>query len=120
MRAATVRERCPASMRAAPAGTLKDITMAQVMPSRSRMQTAPLLTVLLLLAAMPLVLQAGFVKVWQLQETAAAPVLVVGRVLGVRKVERLPEGSLPWKAETWAMTAEIEVLRSYTNAGEPL
>ena len=93
--------------------------MAQVMPSRPRTQTAPLLTVLLLLV-MPVGVLAGFVKVWQLQETAAAPVLVVGRVLGVQKVERLPEGSLPWKAETWAMTAEIEVLRSYTNSGDPL
>src|ERR1039458_9874764 len=92
--------------------------MAQVMPSRPRTQTAPLLTVLLLLV-MPVGVLAGFVKVWQLQETAAAPVLVVGRVLGVQKVERLPQGSLPWKNETWAMTADVQVLRFFTNSGDP-
>jgi hypothetical protein len=44
--------------------------------------------------------------------------LVVGRVIGVQKEERVPEASLSWKAETWAMTAEVEVLRSYIGSGE--
>jgi len=70
-----------------------------------------LLIVLALLA--PGGLQAGFVKIWQLKEIAAAPVLVVGRVLSVQKGETVPDGSLPWTAETLSMTAEIQVLRSY-------
>jgi hypothetical protein len=76
--------------------------------------------VLLLLTGMPSGVQAGFVKFWQLEETAAAPVLVTGRVLSVERRERVPEGSLPWKVETWAMTAEFQVLRSYTGSGEPI
>jgi hypothetical protein len=74
------------------------------------------LATFLLLA--PSGVEAGFMKVWQLQEMAAAPVLVVGRVINVQKVERVPE-SLAWKVETWSMTAELEVLRSYTSSGEP-
>jgi DnaJ-domain-containing protein 1 len=66
---------------------------------------------MLLLA--PAGVQAGFIKLWQLKETAAAPMLVVGRILSVQKGERVPDGSLPWNAETLAMTAEIQVLRSY-------
>jgi hypothetical protein len=54
-----------------------------------------------------------------LKETADAPVLVVGRVLAVQKGERVADGSLPWKAETWAMTADVQVLRSYA-ASEPV
>lgn len=61
----------------------------------------------------PAGLQAGFMKIWQLKEIAAAPVLVVGRVLSVQKGEAVPDGSLPWTAETLTMTAEIQVLRSY-------
>jgi hypothetical protein len=75
-------------------------------------------TMLLLLA--PASAQAGFIKTWQLKETAEAPVLVVGRVMGVQKVERVPNESLTWKAETWSMTAEFQVLRSYTASHEPL
>ncbi len=74
----------------------------------------------LLLMGMPIAVQAGFIKIWQLKETATAPVLVVGRVLAVNRIERVPEESLPWKAETWAMTAEIQVLRSYTGSGKVL
>ncbi len=70
-----------------------------------------LLVTLMLLA--PASGQAGFIKFWQLKEAAAAPVLVVGRVLSVQKGERVADGSLPWKAETLAMMAEIQVLRSY-------
>jgi hypothetical protein len=74
----------------------------------------------MLVVGMPAVVEAGFIQVWQLKETAAAPVLVVGRVLGVQKGDRAPAGSLPWKAETLAMTAEIQVLRAYTGSGEPI
>src|ERR1700676_5706389 len=76
-----------------------------------------IIATLLLLA--PAGVEAGFLKTWQLKETASAPVLVVGRVVDVQKTERVPDESLPWKAETWAMTAEIQVLRSYISSGEP-
>lgn len=74
----------------------------------------------LLLLPLTLSLDAGFVKEWQLKEIAAAPVLVTGRVLSVHKNERVPEDQLTWKAETWAMTADVEVLRSFTASGMPL
>ncbi|HXB67074.1 MAG TPA: hypothetical protein VNY05_02460 [Candidatus Acidoferrales bacterium] len=88
------------------------------MHHRTRTYVAPFLMAIPLLVGIPASVEAGFLKIWQLKETAAAPVLVVGRVLGVEKRERVPDGSLPWKAETWAMTAEVEVLRSYTGSGE--
>ena len=69
---------------------------------------------------LPLSLQAGFIKEWQLKETASAPVLVTGRILGVHRNERVPEDQLSWKAETWSMTADVEVLRYFTASGMPL
>src|ERR1700733_11101954 len=84
------------------------------------MDTRLRLLVLALLVSMPFCVEAGFIKVWQINETASAPVLVVGRIVNVRKGELVPEGTLPWKAETLAMTAEIQVLRSYSHSGEPL
>ena len=77
------------------------------------------IAVLVVLAAMPASVHAEFIKIWQLKEATAAPVLVVGRVLSVQKGEPVPEGSVPWKAETLAMTAEIQVLRSYPDSVEP-
>ena len=77
------------------------------------------IAVLVVLAAMPASVEAGFIKFWQLKEGSAAPVLVVGRVLSVQKGEPVPEGSVPWKAETLTMTAEIQVLRSYPDSMEP-
>jgi hypothetical protein len=74
----------------------------------------------LLLLLPPLSLHAGFVKEWQLKETASAPVLVTGRVLGVHRNERVPEDQVSWKAETWSMTADVEVLRFFTASGLPL
>jgi len=65
-------------------------------------------------------LHAGFIKEWQLKETASAPVLVAGRILDVHRNERVPEDRLSWKAETWSMTADVEVLRSFTASGMPL
>jgi hypothetical protein len=94
--------------------------MARRRYSRTRTQIAQLPPMLLLLMCMPIGVEAGFVKFWQLNETATAPVLVVGQVVGIQKSERVPGGSLPWKAETWAMTAEFQVLRSYTGSGEPV
>ncbi len=75
-------------------------------------------TRLLLLLPLPLILQAGFVKEWQWTETASAPVLVTGRILDVHRTVRMPEGRLPWKAETWATFADVEVLRSFTAPGK--
>ncbi len=65
-----------------------------------------------LLLLLPLRLRAGFTK--ELKETASAPVLVTGRILGVHRKERAPEDQVSWKAETWATTADVEVLRSFT------
>jgi len=94
--------------------------MTRSVQIRARTHAAHCLILLALMACMPAGVEAGFMKVWQLKEIAAAPVLVVGRVLGVQKGERVPEGSLPWKAETWAMTAELQVLRAYPGAGAPI
>jgi hypothetical protein len=88
------------------------------MQSRARRQIARVVILLLALAAIPAAVEAGSIRFWQLKETAAAPVLVVGRVLSVQKGERVPDGLVSWKAETLAMTAEIQVLRSYRGSGE--
>jgi len=77
------------------------------------------IAVLVVLAAIPAGVEGGPIQFWQLKEAAAAPLLVVGRVLSVQKGEPVPEGSMPWTAETLAMTAEIQVLRSYPDAMEP-
>lgn len=73
-----------------------------------------------LLLLLALGLQAGFLREWQLKETASAPVLVIGRILGVHRNERVPEDQLSWKAETWAMTADVEVLRYFSASRAPL
>jgi hypothetical protein len=75
---------------------------------------------LLLLVSTPAGLEAGFVKVWELKEIASAPVLVVGRIVAVHKGDPVPQESLPWKAETLAMIADVEVLRSWSGSPEPL
>ena len=75
---------------------------------------------LVLLLPLPLTLHAGFLKEWQLKETASAPVLITGRILDVHRNGRVPEDRLSWKAETWSMTADVEVLRSFTASGMPL
>jgi hypothetical protein len=92
--------------------------MAHRMHGRIRKEIARLFTALSLLVCMAMGVDAGFIKVWQLKETATAPVLVVGRVIGVQKEERVPKSSLSWNAETFSMTAEVEVLRSYVGSGE--
>jgi hypothetical protein len=74
------------------------------------------LVVFLVLAAIPSVAKAGQIKFWQLKEAAAAPVLVVGRVLSVQKGEGVADGSVAWTAETLAMTAKVQVLRSYPDS----
>ena len=65
------------------------------------------------LLAIPFAAQAGAVKMWQLKEAAAAPLIVTARVVSVEQYERVPEGALPWQRETWEMTATVEVLRSF-------
>lgn len=82
----------------------------------SKRRSTRALAAFLVLAAIPSGARAGFIKLWQLKEAAAAPVLVVGRVLSVQKGERVPEGSVTWTAETFAMTAKIQVLRSYPDS----
>ncbi len=65
-------------------------------------------------------LHAGFIKVWQLNETETAPVLVTGQVIAVHQGERAVKESAAWNHETWQMTADIRVLRSYSRSGKPL
>ena len=57
--------------------------------------------------------QAGPIRMWRVNEAAAAPLIVTARVVSVEKHERVPDGALPWKEETWEMTADVEVLRSF-------
>jgi hypothetical protein len=73
-----------------------------------------------LLLPLSLTLHAGFLKEWQLKETAAAPVVVTGRILDVHSNGRVPDDQLSWKTETLSMTADVEVLRSFTVSGTPL
>lgn len=75
---------------------------------------------LLLLLPFPLSLRAGFIKEWQVKETASAPVLITGRILAVHQNQRVDEDRLSWKAETWSMTADVEVLRSFQTSPMPL
>jgi hypothetical protein len=65
------------------------------------------------LLAVPFAAQSGAIKMWQVRESAAAPVIVTARVVSVEKHERVPDGALPWKDETWEMTADVEVLRAF-------
>jgi len=58
--------------------------------------------------------------IWQLKDIASAPVLVTSRVIGIHQGERVPDGSLPWKAETLSMTADVETLRSFGGEGTPV
>jgi hypothetical protein len=69
-----------------------------------------------LLLLLPLSLHAGFLKEWQVKETASAPVLVAGRILAVHRNERVPDDQLSWKAETWSMMADVEVLRAFNTS----
>jgi hypothetical protein len=62
--------------------------------------------------------QAGKITVWHLEETAKAPVLAVGRVITLQRGEIVPDSSVPWHKETSAMTASIEILRSYADSGQ--
>ena len=60
-------------------------------------------------------------SVWPLQDVAKkAPVLVVGRVLSVKKVGRNAEASSKGQTDIVDMTAEMEVLRSFTHGGETI
>jgi hypothetical protein len=74
--------------------------------------------VLLLLAASftPLLL-GGPIKEWSISEVERAPVLIVGRVGSVRRDFQVSPNSLSWKAETWAMTTDVEIIRSYSSSG---
>ena len=83
--------------------------------AKSRSARGLLIPILMILP--PLSLHAGYMKEWQLVETASAPVLVTGRILGVHRNGRVPEDQVPWKAETWSMTADVEVLRFFSTSG---
>jgi hypothetical protein len=79
--------------------------------------SAGLIGVLAPLLLLPGSLQAAITTRWRLQDTAKAPVLVVGRVLGVEKGVRDAEVSLKQRRDVFDMTAEIQVLRSFTLGG---
>lgn len=64
-------------------------------------------------------LHSGFIKIWQLNETETAPVLVTGQVISVHEGARAAKESAAWNHETWQMTAGIRVLRSYSRSGRP-
>lgn len=64
--------------------------------------------------------EARPVHPWQLDELAAAPVLVVGQVLAVQKGEPIHDTSFWWSSGSWAMTADVRVLRSYMASGKRL
>jgi hypothetical protein len=72
------------------------------------------------LASITSVLHAGPISIWQLKETIAAPILVTGQVISIQKGDRIPPAELAWQAETYRMTAEVRVLRTYTSSGKPL
>jgi hypothetical protein len=76
-----------------------------------------LLLVLFLWITIPA--QAGPVHVWQLNEITAAPVLMVGEIVSVQKGKPIPGSSFWCSSESWAMTADVRVLRSYTAAWKP-
>lgn len=61
--------------------------------------------------------RAGLTTYWGLQDTAKAPVLVVGRVLSVEKGARDADVSFRQRRDVFDMTAQIEVLRSFTQGG---
>src|SRR5579871_345470 len=86
-------------------------------PTANSRPALRLLIPLMMLLPLPPSMQAGFIKEWQLQETASADVLVTGRILDVHRNERVSEDRVSWQAETWDMTADVEVLRSFTAAG---
>jgi hypothetical protein len=69
---------------------------------------------------LPITLQATLVAYWHLQDTAKAPVLVVGRVLRVEKGQRNADASRKSQTDIFDMTAELDVLRSFTHAGETI
>ena len=65
--------------------------------------------------AIPFVARASGIKVWQIKEAAAAPLIVTARVVSIEQYDRVPDGALPRKGETWEMTADVEVLRAFPN-----
>lgn len=60
---------------------------------------------------------AGSITQWRMTSVERAPVLLVARVDSVRAEFRLPQGATPWRAEIWAMIADLTVLRSFSSAG---
>ena len=77
--------------------------------------------VLVLLAApLPRTLFAGAMKVWGIADLGQAPVLIVGRVVLVRKEFPVAPGSVRSNTETWAMAADVKVIRSCSSSGQVL
>jgi hypothetical protein len=87
---------------------------------RARRTGARWLGVLAPLLLLPAGSQAALGTPWGLQDTAKAPVLVVGRVLNVQRGERDADASRKRQTDIFDMTAEMEVLRSFTHGGETI
>jgi hypothetical protein len=77
-------------------------------------------TAVFALLTIPFAAQAGAIRMWRVKEAAAAPLIVTARVVSAEKYERVPDGVLPWKDETWEMTATVEVLRAFPNPEKQL
>jgi hypothetical protein len=77
-------------------------------------------SLVLALLATPFATQAGAIRIWRVKEAAAAPLIVTARVVTAEKYERVADGALPWKDETWEMTATVEVLRAFPDSARQL
>src|SRR5690349_13177778 len=73
---------------------------------------------LLAVALFPTCLLAGAIREWHITDLEHAPVLVVGRVDVVGNEFQLARDNKTQEPETWAMTSQVEVLRSYSSSGE--
>jgi hypothetical protein len=68
----------------------------------------------LLAALLPSCSLGGSIKKWRLADVERAPVLIVGKIGPVHKEFRVLDSVMPRNPETWAMTAKVAVLRSYS------
>ena len=89
------------------------------MPHSRAFRIQPLLIALAILC-LSVGAEARGIHIWQLEEIAAAPVLVVGQVLAVHEGGPPPGEAWVWSKFAVEMTADVRVLRSYGNAGQPV
>src|ERR1700733_14652771 len=85
-----------------------------------RRTVARLAAVLAALLLLPVAVQARIGFTWPFSDVAKAPVLVAGRVVSVRNDGRDAAASVKAQRDIFAMSAEVEVLCSYTHGGETI